>query len=79
MTDQRISVMSYAGYRGEETPRSFVFEGTQINVAQIVDRWLEEDAEGTIRRRCFKVKGSDGITYEIHTNEETHEWFGRKP
>ncbi len=50
-------VTSYAGYRAEERPKSFVLCGREIEVHKISARWREED------RECFRVVSPDGDRY----------------
>lgn len=63
-----ISVKCYAGYRGEETPRSIFFKNTEIQVVEIIDMWLAPD------HRYFKFKGYDNGTYIIRYDNEKHLW-----
>ncbi len=46
----RLHVQCYAGHRGEETPRRFNLGGRDLEVAEVVDRWLSPD------HRYFKVR-----------------------
>ncbi|MEW6107819.1 MAG: hypothetical protein AB1632_01425 [Nitrospirota bacterium] len=59
MKDIRINVKSYSGYRGEETPRSFVIYEEDIVVIDILNIWIAEDPANRTRRRFFKLKGDD--------------------
>jgi len=78
MSDEKIDVMAYSGYRGEETPRDFMLGGTRIEVVQIQERWIEEGIEDRAAKRFFKVKGSDGGIHTIFYGEKTAEWYHRK-
>jgi hypothetical protein len=49
MPEERIRVIAYSGYRGEETPKTFFLHGKQIEVVEILSRWIEE---GSINR-CY--------------------------
>ena len=75
MSDQRIKVIAYSGYRGEETPRTIILHDKTIGVFEILDRWIEEGFEERTRKRFFIVKGSDGIVYKIYYDEKVMEWF----
>jgi hypothetical protein len=75
MPVERTEVIFYSGYRAEETPRSFTVGGKRIEVIEILDRWIEEGLDDRARKRFFKVKGSDGMTYKIYRDERTREWF----
>ncbi len=72
---EKISVSSYSGYRGDESPRAFSIRGERIEVIEIMKMWLEEDRETKKRKRFFTVKGSDGFIHKIFYDEETAEWF----
>ncbi|GAB4390276.1 MAG: hypothetical protein Kow0025_21200 [Thermodesulfovibrionales bacterium] len=70
-----IEVTAYSGYRGEETPRAFVLEGRRVEVSEVIDARVEEDAGGGPRRRVFRVKGSDGRVYRLYYSEAEAAWF----
>ena len=63
-----IVVVCYAGYRGEEEPRRVTFAGREIEVAEILDRWLDP------RHRYFKVRGNDDGTYLLRHDTASGEW-----
>ena len=48
-----IRVESYAGYRGEETPRRFHLGDKAEDIVEVVDRWLSPE------HRYFKCLSSD--------------------
>lgn len=52
-----IHVECYAGYRGEEEPRRFVFREKSLEIREILDRWLDPG------HRYFKVKTEDSGIY----------------
>jgi hypothetical protein len=64
----QINVQCYAGYRGEETPRTLWLASRKIQVTQILDRWLAPD------HRYFKCLGDDGAVYIIRHDENTWTW-----
>jgi hypothetical protein len=75
MDDHRIDVMTYSGYRGEETPRSILIRNEKIEVVAILSMWIEEGIENKVRKRFFKVKGSDGKTHKIYYDEKVTAWL----
>jgi hypothetical protein len=77
MSNNRIDVITYSGYRGEETPRSIILHDEKIEVIAILNIWIEEELEDRVRKRFFKVKGSDGKTHTIYYDEKELEWFYR--
>jgi hypothetical protein len=72
---RRISVTAYAGYRGEEEPRSFILDGRRIAVIRIAERWVEQAADSGDRRRCFRVTGSDEHTHLLCCHTQTNDWY----
>lgn len=74
MDERSIVVITHAGYRGDEYPTAFIKEGERIDVAVIIDRWIEQGMENGEMRRCFKVFGSDGHGYLLLHNESTGAW-----
>ena len=77
MPDEKIKVIAYSGFRGEETPRKFVLRGKRIKVVEIQDRWVEEGLGDRATKRFFEVKGSDGGIHKIFYDEKTTEWYYR--
>lgn len=66
--DLRIRVECYAGYRGEETPRRFFLGNRQVEVRQVLDRWLAPD------HRYFKVQGDDDGVYILRHEVAGQRW-----
>ncbi len=64
----KIRVISYEGYRAEETPRAFFIGDRRVEVAEILDRWRGEDHE------YVKLRGSDGAVYIIRYAMVRDEW-----
>jgi len=75
MPEEKVSVIAYSGYRGEETPKKFILHGKQIEVVEILSRWLEEGSGDKSIKRFFKAKGSEGLTHKIYYDENKIEWF----
>lgn len=64
----QLRVVCYSGYRGEETPRHFYLGERLIDVAEVVDRWLDPD-------HCyFKVRCPAGDTYLLRHDSLTDSW-----
>jgi len=64
----KITVKRYSGYRVDEKPQSIRFDSSEVQVAQIVDQWLDPD------HRYFKFIGDDGATYIIRQDMNSMEW-----
>ena len=75
MFEEKIEVIAYSGYRGEETPKAILFHGERIEVIEILKRWIEERSEDRSRKRFFKIKGSDRAVHLIYYDEKVMEWF----
>lgn len=76
MPERRIEVDAYAGYRGEESPRSFLLDRERIEVREILSQWIEEDEKGSLKR-FFRVKGSDKNIYLLFYDEDEMRWYVR--
>jgi hypothetical protein len=75
MTKEKVEVVAYSGYRGEEVPRFFQWRGIKVEVSEIRSRWIEEGLEARDTKRGFKLLGKDGILYCLTYDEQTQEWF----
>jgi len=64
----RVRVECYAGYRGEETPRRFEIGARRVEVAEVLDRWLDPS------HRYFKLLGDDGDVYILRHDAERDAW-----
>lgn len=53
MSIERIKVIAYSGYKGEETPRTLILHDEKIEVIRIVSTWIEEGLKDRARRICF--------------------------
>ena len=75
MYREQIDVISYSGRKGDERPVTFILRGLRIDVVEILDHWVEEGVEDKVRKRYFRVKGSDGNAHRIYYDEKVLEWF----
>jgi len=75
MHTKQIDVIAYSGRRGDERPVTFILRGLRIDVAEILDHWIQEEFESRVRKRYFRVKGSAGNTHRIYYDETVLEWF----
>ena len=74
MGQREITVIAYAGHKGEECPRSFILKGEKIEVTEILEMWVEEDVRDRARKRCFSVRGENGYCYLISYDEQSGKW-----
>ena len=68
MTETAFRVDAYAGYKGEETPRSFTIEGVSHTVAEIVGRWYSET------HSYFKVRTTRGHRFVLRFDLDQSVW-----
>ncbi len=66
--DPNLHVQCYSGYRGEETPRRFQLGSRQIEIVDVIDRWLGPD------HRYFKVRGDDQGVYILRHDAASQCW-----
>lgn len=58
---ERIEVECYSGYKADERPLAFTYQGRRREVEEIVDRWYEGEVDpGRPTTNYFKVKTTDG-------------------
>ena len=75
MAKEKVEVVAYSGYRGEEIPRVFEWRGAKVEVAEIRSRWVEEGVGHREIKRRFRLIGTDAIAYSLIYDEQTQEWF----
>ncbi len=75
MPSERIDVISFSGRKADERPVTFILRGLRIDVVEITDRWVEEGLQDRVRRRFFRVRGSDGGTHRLYYDEHALEWY----
>ena len=63
-----IQVDCYAGHRADEEPRRFYIGEREINVNEIIDRWLDPT------HRYFKVRGNDNDIYILRQDVGSDTW-----
>lgn len=63
-----IDVKCYSGYLYAEEPRSFVWQGGELEVKSVEKAWQEPG------RRLFKVVTQDGRPFELRYDEPTDRW-----
>ncbi|MFQ5848722.1 MAG: hypothetical protein ACE5IQ_13760 [Candidatus Methylomirabilales bacterium] len=73
-----IQVSSYAGARGEETPRAFSTSTTgRLVVVQVLERACQEGVHRE-RKEYFTVLASDGKIYTLYRDSTLDLWFLEK-
>jgi hypothetical protein len=68
MNDDSLTVETYAGYKGEPTPRAFTCEGLRRQVIGVANTWYTE-------HHCyFRLSADDGHHYVVRYEFETARW-----
>ena len=63
-----LRVECYAGYRAEEAPRRFFIGRREVEVKEIIDRWLDPD------HSYFKVRADDAGIYILRYDRAADNW-----
>jgi hypothetical protein len=63
-----VQVECYAGHRGEETPRRVWFGDRTLEVAAIIDQWLDPE------HRYFKFADPSGDLFIVRHDEMSGRW-----
>ncbi len=75
ITFEPIQVTCYAGYKSNESPRSFVWNERVLNITRIVDRWYDSRVNARSEvTDYFRVQADDGGTYIIRYNRLFDSW-----
>ncbi|OGW38508.1 MAG: hypothetical protein A2Y97_00540 [Nitrospirae bacterium RBG_13_39_12] len=75
MADEKIKVVAYSGYRGEERPKAIFLKNQEIEIIEILSLWVEEGINDKARKRYFIVKERGGSIQKIYYDEKAKEWF----
>lgn len=68
MDYHHLVVDAYSGYKGEETPRSFILDGVSLRVVEVLDRWSTET-------HCyFRVRANDDHRYVLRYGWDEECW-----
>ena len=59
-----VQVECYSGYKSNERPAAFTYQGHRLEIAEILDRWYEGSID-TSRPQIdyFKIRTSDGQVF----------------
>jgi len=68
MDRPHVTVKSYAGYKGEETPRSFTVDGNSLLVVDVLERWYSET------HSYFRVRANDQYRYVLRYHFDEGVW-----
>ncbi|HCM59879.1 MAG TPA: cytoplasmic protein [Bacteroidales bacterium] len=75
-----IRTECYSGYREDETPKCFMWQGTRHEVKEIIDRWYQWDNEQKHPiADYFMVETAAGEQYILKHELNHNTWYLRKP
>ena len=75
MTDERIQVECYSGYKTNERPAAFTYRGRRWEVKEIIDRWYEGGLDPTRPEiDYFKVKTTEGQIFILRYLSLFNSW-----
>jgi len=61
---EKVVVECYSGYKANERPAAFIYQGCRLEIAEIIDRWYEGDLDaGRPKVDYFKVKTTEGKVF----------------
>jgi len=66
---KEVKVECYAGYKGEETPRAVVLDGTRFEVASVLSRERALDRDSGRMREVWRCRLHDGRTVIVERLE----------
>ena len=69
-----IQVSTYSGYKADERPLEFTFEGKKHTIKEITNQTYEE-TPGKWIRRVYDIKTDEGLTFKLFYDENQERWF----
>lgn len=70
-----VEVKAYSGYRAEEEPRSFIMEGREFKVKEVLRLYYEYDPRDDKLYRGYRVRAENEEVYELVYDEEEGRWY----
>lgn len=75
-----IRTECYSGYREDETPKCFMWQGIKHEVKDVLDRWYQWDHEQKHKvADYFKVETAAGELYILKHELMHNKWYLCKP
>ncbi len=70
-----IDVEAYSGYKTDETPRAFSWQGRRIVIEEVLDRWYQAARDPSLPSAdYFKVRTSVGEVFILRRDNESQAW-----
>ena len=75
MNYERIQVECYSGYKVNERPMAFIYQGHRCEIQEIVDRWYEGGIDPSRPEASyFKVKTTEGRVFILRYLSLFNSW-----
>ena len=75
---EKIQVECYSGYKANERPLAFFYQGKRWDIAEIIDRWYEGGLNPSQPAlNYFKVRTTDGKNFLLRYNSLFDAWAVR--
>jgi hypothetical protein len=72
---KEIQVECYSGFKPNERPVAFTYQGVRREILEIVDRWYEGGMQSSRPATdYFKIRDADGNVYLLRYQSELDEW-----
>ena len=69
-----VQVGTFSGYKADEKPRSFIFEGKTHKIKEILSQTYEEIPGKGLKRR-YTIKTDEGLTFKLLYDESQEQWL----
>jgi len=69
-----VQVRTYSGYRADQEPRTFILNGKEFKVDEVLSSYYRYDIRKGRLYRGYRVKADDGRTYELVHDEAEDRW-----
>ncbi len=69
-----VHVNTYSGYKADERPLAFTFEGKKHKINEIISQAYEEISGKGLKRR-YTIKTDEGLTFNLFYDENQERWF----
>jgi len=72
---EKIKVSEYSGYKGEEKPLSFTYNGKTYKINKIISTKYEKDIITKREFNVFVVEGEKGNKFLLYFDTNQNRWF----
>ena len=75
MQFETIDIVTHSGFKADEYPEAFTWQGKKYTIEAIIDRWYEGGVKaGSPELNYFKVRAGNGSQYLIRHNALFDAW-----